>query len=91
MKTLKLAEITGSLSDIARKGLRETVLVTKRGKPVLALVPLTKYDDWESVSLITNPKFLAIIERSAAAHKPGTGISTDEMRRRLGLGKRKAG
>ena len=91
MKTLKLAEITGSLSDIARKGLRETVLVTKRGKPVLALVPLTKYDDWESVSLSTNPKFLAIIERSAAAHKPGTGISTDEMRRRLGLGKRKAG
>jgi len=29
-------EITGSLSDIARKGLREPVLVTKRGKPVIA-------------------------------------------------------
>lgn len=91
MKTLKLSDITGSLSDIARKGLREPVFVTKRGKPVIALVPLTKCDDWESVSLSTNPKFLAIIERSAAAHKPGTGISTDEMRRRLGLGKRKAG
>ena len=64
---------------------------TKRGKPVIALVPLTKYDDWESVSLSTNPRFLAIIERSAAAHKPGTGISTEEMRRRLRLGKRKAG
>lgn len=91
MKTLKLTEITGSLSDIARKGLREPVFVTKRGKPVIALVPLTKYDDWESVSLSTNPRFLAIIERSTAAHKPGTGISTDEMRRRLRLAKRKAG
>lgn len=91
MKTLKLSDITGSLSDIARKGLREPVLVTKRGKPVIALVPLAKYDDWESVSLSTNPKFLAIIERSAAAHKPGTGISTEEMRRRLKLGKRKPG
>jgi prevent-host-death family protein len=91
VKTLELSEITGSLSDIARKGLREPVFVTKRGKPVLALVPLTKYDDWESLSLSTNPEFLAIIERSAVAHKPGTGISTEEMRRRLKLGKRKAG
>ena len=91
MKTLKLTEITGSLSDIARKGLREPVLVTKRGKPVIALMPLTKYDDWESVSLSTNPRFLAIIDRAAAAHKPGTGISTAQMRRRLGLSKRKAG
>jgi len=91
VKTLKLSDITGSLSDMVRKGLREPVFVTKRGKPVIALVPLTKYDDWESVSLSTNPKFLAIIERSATAHKPGTGISTEEMRRRLGLGKRKAG
>lgn len=71
MKTLKLNDITGSLADIVRKGLREPVFVTKRGKPVIALVPLTKYDDWESVSLSTNPRFLAIIERSAAAHKPG--------------------
>ena len=91
MKTLKLSEITGSPSDIAREGLREPVFVTKRGKPVFALVPLTRYDDWESLSLSTNPRFLAIIERSAAAHKPGTGISTEEMRRRLTLGRRKGG
>lgn len=90
MKTLKLTDVTGSLSSIARKGLREPLLVTKRGKPFIALVPLTKNDDWESVSLSTNPKFLSIIERSAAAHKKGTGISTAEMRRRLQL-KRKAG
>ncbi len=90
MKTLKLTEITGSLSEIARKGLREPVFVTKRGRPVIALMPLTKFDDWESVSLSTNPKFLAIIERSVAAHKPGTGISAEEMRRRLGLSRRKA-
>ena len=90
MKTLKLTELTGSLSDIARKGLREPVFVTKRGRPVIALMPLTKYDDWESVSLSTNPTFLAIIDRSAAALRPGNGISEKEMRRRLGLSKRRA-
>ena len=34
------------LGDVAmRKGLREPVFVTKRGKPVIALMPLTKDDD----------------------------------------------
>jgi antitoxin (DNA-binding transcriptional repressor) of toxin-antitoxin stability system len=89
VKTLKLTEITGSLSTIAREGLREPVVVTKRGKPVMALVPLTKNDDWESVSLSTNRAFLEIVERSAKAQQPGTGLSTSEMRRRLRLRKRR--
>jgi antitoxin (DNA-binding transcriptional repressor) of toxin-antitoxin stability system len=85
-----VSEVTGSLSDYAREGLAEPVYVTRRGRPVMAVVPLTKNDDWESVTLSRHPKFLAIIERSRASHKPGTGISTEEMRRRLGLRRRKA-
>ncbi len=57
-------------------------MVTRRGKPLMALTPIKK-GDWESVAIATNPKFMAIIERSRASHKPGTGISTEEMRRRL--------
>ena len=89
MKTIEMTEATGSLSDYARKGFKEPLIVTRRGKPVIAVMPLAK-EDWESVSLATNPKFMAIIRRSRASHRPGTGISTEEMRRRLGL-KRKAG
>jgi antitoxin (DNA-binding transcriptional repressor) of toxin-antitoxin stability system len=90
VKTLKLTEITGSLSTLAREGLREPVVVTRRGKPVMAVVPLTKNDDWESVSLSTHSGFLDIVERSAKAHQPGKGVSLREMRRRLGLRKRHA-
>ncbi len=43
-------------------------------------------DDCESISLSISPGFLAIIERSRRSHKPGTGISTEEMRLRLGHG-----
>lgn len=84
MKTIDVAEATVSLSDYARKGLKEALVVTRGGKPVLALTPLTN-GDLESVAVATNPKFMEIIERSRASHKPGTGISTGEMRRRLGL------
>ena len=54
-------------------------------KPILALTPITR-DDWESIAVANNPKFLAIIERSRKSQKPR--VSTDEMRRRLGLKRR---
>jgi len=65
-------------------------VVTKRGKPLLAVMPLTKYDDWESVSLATNPKFMAIIERSRATARAHGCIPLEEIRSTYGL-KRKTG
>jgi prevent-host-death family protein len=84
VKSLTLAEVTGSLSEYARRGLREPVVVTKRGRPVVAVMPLTKYDDWESVSLSANPKFMAIIERSRASARTEGTLSLDEVRRKYG-------
>jgi antitoxin (DNA-binding transcriptional repressor) of toxin-antitoxin stability system len=88
MRTIDVADATDTLSHYARKGLKETLVVTRRGKPLAALTPIRK-GDWESIAVATNPKFLAIIERSRASHKPGTGISTEEMRRRLALKRRR--
>ena len=82
MKTIDVAEATDTLSDYALKGLKEALVVTRRGKPLLALTPIRR-GDWESIAVATNPKFLAIIERSRKSRKPG--LSTEEMRRRLGL------
>jgi hypothetical protein len=41
--------------------------------------------DMESVSLSTNPQFLALIERSRKRQDAQGSISAQEMRRRLGL------
>jgi antitoxin (DNA-binding transcriptional repressor) of toxin-antitoxin stability system/mRNA-degrading endonuclease RelE of RelBE toxin-antitoxin system len=88
MKTIDVAEANTTLSEYARRGLREAVVVTRRGKPVLALTPVR--GDWESLAVAHHPEFLAIVERSRASLDAGKGISTEQMRRRLGLGKRKA-
>jgi hypothetical protein len=82
MKTIHVADATDPLSDYAKKGLKEALVVTRRGKPLLALTPIKK-GDWESIAVATNPKFLAIIERSRKSRRPA--LSTEEMRRRLGL------
>ena len=44
MRSLKLSEVTGSLSELAREGLREPVVVTRRGRPIVAVMPLTKFE-----------------------------------------------
>ena len=43
--------------------------------------------DLETVSLSTNPAFLALIERSRARHQAEGGLSSTEVRQRLGLHK----
>ncbi len=56
---------------------------TLAGEPVAAVVPIEDADP-ESLSLATNPDFMTIIERSRAQVPAGSGISTEEMRHRLG-------
>lgn len=55
------------------------------------LVQLRSEVDLESLSLGTNPDFLALIEQSRARCRAGEGISTDEMRARISARRRQAG
>jgi prevent-host-death family protein len=90
MKVVALEDAQGSLSDYARKNRRDAVIVTRHGKPVSALVPLEPGADLERLSLSTNPRFRALLERSRAEVRQGKVISSDEVRRTFGL-KRKVG
>lgn len=62
------------------------IVVVKRGKPFAAVVPIRNADE-ETVALSTSRKFLRIIERSRVRLKKESGISADELRRRLGIRK----
>ena len=81
MKTLEMSQATGELSSYAAQVRKEPVIVTRRGKPVMALVSIENAD-LETVSLSTDPRFLALIERSQALYKPGEGIPLSEIRRK---------
>lgn len=84
MKTLELAKATASLAKYARDVKKGPVVLTVGGKPVAALV-IIKNTDLETATLSSHPKFLALIERSRTKQRREGGISSDEMRRRLGL------
>ena len=84
MKKIEMSKASGSLSEYTRQARKDPILVVKKGKPVAALVPIRNADA-ETASLSTNPQFLAIIERSRSRRKKHGGISSKEIRKRLGL------
>lgn len=84
MRTVDIAEATGSLSEYARQIRRGPVVVTRRGRP-LAVVVAVQGLDLETLSLSTNPDFIALIERSRASYRANGGLSLDQVRRRHGL------
>jgi len=84
MKKIELAKASGPLSQYAEKARKNPIIVVKNGKPIAALVPI-RNSDAETVSLSTDRKFLAIIERSRSRIKKEGGISGREIRRRLKL------
>jgi prevent-host-death family protein len=86
MKKIEMAKASGPLSEYAREARKNPIVVVKNGKPVAALVAL-RNADVETVSLSTSKEFLAIIERSRSRLKREGGISSNEIRRRLGLSK----
>lgn len=82
MTKIELKKASGPLSKYAQQARKSPVIVVKRGKPFAAVVPISNADG-ETVSLSTDRKFLAIIERSRSRVRKEGGISAKEMRRRL--------
>lgn len=86
MKIVEIAEAQATLAEYASVLTEEPVIITSNGQPIAALVTLENVD-LETISLSTNPKFIELIERSRAKRRSESGVSSTEMRRRLGLSK----
>ena len=84
MTTIEISEATKSLGAYTAGLKSSTLLLTRRGKPVAALVGLRNVD-WETISLSSNPRFRAIIARSRRRAREEGTISHAEMKRRLGI------
>ena len=86
MKKIEIRKASGSLAEYARQCQKNPILVVKEGKPVAAVVPIRNADG-ETTTLSTSRQFLAVIKRSRSRRKKEGGISSKEIRRRLGLRK----
>jgi PHD/YefM family antitoxin component YafN of YafNO toxin-antitoxin module len=85
MKTVDLSEANETLAEYAAGLTEEPVIIMRDGRPIAALFTLEN-SDMETIALSTNPKFIELIEQSRAQRLTQGGISSSEMRRKLGLG-----
>lgn len=76
------SDCEASLADYVRSLGREPAIAAFDGKPVAVLVAIA---DIETVSLSSNPEFLKIIDRSRQQQKVGKVVSSEDVRKKLGL------
>ncbi len=90
MKMIEITKATELVAEYAHDLDKAPIVFSKRGKPVAALVSL-KNIDAETLRLSTNPRFIALIEKSRAQLRTEGGISSAVVRRKLKLKPAKSG
>jgi antitoxin (DNA-binding transcriptional repressor) of toxin-antitoxin stability system len=83
MKAIEISEVS-ALAAYVKPGCSEPLLVTDRGRVVATVVP-TDDDDAQSMLLSIDPKFGAILERSRLRLESEGGLSSADVRKRLGF------
>jgi hypothetical protein len=86
MKAVEMTDAT--LTNYGRRPRKDTWVLTRQGRPVAAVVPITSGVDLETFGLSHNPRFIEIINRSWASYKKTSGVSLEEMRRRHAIERR---
>jgi len=88
MKELPITEARDELTalpDELRQS-HETVTVTRRGKPVLAILPWEEYEALtETLDIMTDEPLLADLRQSVREAKAGKLIPWERAKRKLGL------
>jgi prevent-host-death family protein len=84
LRTIDITEATQPLAEYAQQAEIGPLVVTANGKPIAVILPIENADT-ETIALSENPQFLAIIERSRERHKREGGLSSEQVRERLGL------
>lgn len=87
MKSIELSEVA-ALVPLLQSGSHEPFVITQDGKTVAAIVPANK-EEAESLLLSVSPQFEAILRVSQQRLESEGPVSSNEVRKRLGLPSKK--
>jgi hypothetical protein len=83
MKTVEITE--ASLAEYGRKTAKETWVLTRRGKPVAAVVPIRRGLAFETFSLSHSPDFIDLINRLSRVALPLLKVCPGILQRLSGI------
>lgn len=86
---LTITQARRSLLDLPerlRRGSARAVSITRRGRPVLAVMPWEFYESLiETLEVLSDPEMTAALRNSLADVKHGRVLTHEEARKRLGV------
>lgn len=88
MKDISITEARDELTSLPEQltQTHETVTVTRRGKPVLAILPWEEYEALvETLDVLGDPGLMAALRKSLKEARQGKLIPWERAKRKLGL------
>lgn len=79
MKSIPLSEIKDDLSHFLRQAEKESIVVTRHGKPAGLLVGFATEEDWFDYRLENDPRFLERISAARDSLRAGKGKKLEEI------------
>jgi antitoxin YefM len=89
MTELTISEARKALLDLPEKleqGPERAISITRRGRPVLAVMPWDLYESiMETLDVLSDPELVSILRESLDDLQHGRLVSNEEAKTRLGL------
>ena len=88
IRNISIAEARGRLTSLPKQLGRthDTVTVTRRGKPVLAILTWEEYEAiTETLEILADKDLMAALRKSISELKAGKSISWEEAKKKLDL------
>lgn len=79
MKKVALSEVKDDLSRYIRMAEKETIVITRHGKPAGVLMSFGSEDDWFDYRLENDPRFLNRVQQARASRRSGKGVKLEEL------------
>ncbi len=88
IRDIPIAKVRSQLTSLPKQLTRthDTVTVTRRGKPVLAILPWEEYESiTETLEIIGDKRLMAALREGIRELKAGKGIPWEQAKKNLGL------
>ena len=79
MKKVALSEVKDDLSKYLRVAEKESVVITRHGKPAGVLIGFANEDDWFDYCLENDPRFLKRIAAARDSLRAGKGVALKDV------------
>ncbi len=89
LKDLPMSEARHELTSLPEQlsESHDTITVTRRGKPVLAILPWEEYEALlETLEIMSDDQMMRALRQGIKEAKEGKGIAWEKAKRKLGLG-----